>query len=334
MYAVAPLARVAIGPPAADRPLPAPALLPREEVFKGRDAWQAAVQHHLLALHCSVVDAQGFKCDAVIAKLCGNTLAEWRVDAARLERRAADANDTAGRQVQLVWQLAGRSRIQQGPNSATLHAGHWTLCDTGRPYALDFEHSARCMLLLLPQAQCAGWLQALDTLAGLALPATGPAHIAQHLLALLLRGAAALDGRSERALQDAVVALVEQGLRAELERRGATALARRSPDGARLQAYVLEHLGDKRLSVDRIAAAFGLSRRTLYNLFVPLGVTPHAFIQTAKLDRASSLLRNGSASGVPVVRIAEQCGFADAAHFSRAFHARYGASPSAWRGKR
>ena len=269
-----------------------------------------------------------------MAQLCGNTLAGWCVDAARLERRAADADDAAGRQVKVVWQLAGRSRIHQGPNAATLHAGHWTLCDTGRPYAIDFEHSARCMLLLLPQAQCAGWLQALDTLAGLALPASGPAYIAQNLLALLLRGAAALDGRSERALQNAVVALVEQGLRAELARRGATALARRSPDGARLQAHVLEHLGDKRLSVDRMAAAFGLSRRTLYNLFAPLGVTPHAFIQNAKLDRASSLLRNSSGSGVPVLRIAEQCGFADAAHFSRAFHARYSAAPGGWRSTR
>jgi len=80
-----------------------------------------------------------------------------------------------------------------------------------------------------------------------------------------------------------------------------------------------------------VAAAFGISRRSLYNLFSPGGMTPHAFIQQAKLARAGALLRESGWRDASIARIADHCGFADAAHFSRAFHAHYGAAPTAWR---
>jgi AraC family transcriptional regulator, positive regulator of tynA and feaB len=305
----------------------------REVVFNGRDAWQTGLQEHLLSMHCYPADPQTFKCNAVIANLCGNRFAELRVDASRLQRRDVDTEDGTAGPVKVLWQLAGRSRIHQGPNSSTLDPGSWTICDTGREYVVDFDHSARCILIMVPRKQCTGWLSGLHALAARALAANGPAHIAKDLLSLLLRDAAELDGRSERALHDSIVALVEQGLKSELERRGMPAQTRRSVDSAHVQSYVLDHVADKGLSVERVAATFGMSRRSLYNLFAPLGVTPHAFIQSAKLDRAGALLSDGGSRDVPVVRIAEQCGFNDAAHFSRAFHARFGASPNVWRGK-
>lgn len=58
MDAIAPFARVVAAPPEPDPVLPGPPLLPREEVFNGRDAWQVAVQRHLLTLQCSVLDAR------------------------------------------------------------------------------------------------------------------------------------------------------------------------------------------------------------------------------------------------------------------------------------
>jgi AraC family transcriptional regulator, positive regulator of tynA and feaB len=60
-------------------------------------------------------------------------------------------------------------------------------------------------------------------------------------------------------------------------------------------------------------------------------VTPHAFIRSAKLDRACALLHQPAGRKNSVAGIARQCGFADPAHFSRAFHARHGVAPTAWR---
>ena len=302
-------------------------------VFNGRDEWQAGLQQHLLPLHCVPADPQRFKSNAVIARLCGNTLAEIRVDASRLMRRGLDAENGNGGPVKLMWQLAGRSRVRQGPNSATLSAGSWTICDAGREYVVEFEQSARCLLFVVPRSQCTGWLAALDALAAQSLSAGGSAHIARTMLVSLLGEGADLDGRSERALHDSVVALVEHALKLELERRGMSPQTRRSVDFARVQAYVLDHVGDKALTVERVAAVFGVSRRNLYNVFASVGMTPHTFIQDARLDRARALLRDPGWRNAPIARVAEQCGFADAAHFSRAFHARHGAAPNAWRGR-
>jgi AraC-like DNA-binding protein len=319
--------------PSFDVSMPAAPPRPREVVFNGRGEWQAGLQEHLLPMQCLPADPQAVKCNAVIAHLCGNRYAELRVDASRLVRRDIDIEDDPCELVKVMWQLAGRIRIHQGPHCSTLDTGAWTICDAAREYAVEFEQSARCMLMLVPRSQCAGWLDAVDALAALALPACGPARVAQGLLAMLLRDAAELDARSERALHDSVIALVERGLKAELEKRGTPKRTRQPVDCARIQSYVLDHVADKTLMVERVAAVFGLSRRTLYNLFAPLGITPHAFIQRAKLDRAVALLSDEASRDLPIVRIAEQCGFADAAHFSRAFHARFGSAPHAWRSR-
>jgi AraC-like DNA-binding protein len=333
LFAVEPDTGSAAPVPTRPTPLAVARARSGEMVFNGRDEWQTGLQEHLLPLQCFPADPQTFKSNAVITHLCGATLAELRVDASRLVRRDLDVGSAQGGAIQVLWQLAGRSRFHQGPHSATLDAGCWTVCDTGREYTVDFDPSARCLLILLPRSRCAGWLNAVDALAAWALPASGPAHIARTLLATLLREAADLDARSERALHDSVLSLIDQALQLELARRGISAQERRPVSFARVQAYVQDHLGDKALTVERVAAAFGMSRRNLYNVFAPVGVTPHAFIQDAKLDRARALLSDPTSRNAPIGRIAEQCGFADAAHFSRAFHARHGAAPALWRAR-
>jgi AraC family transcriptional regulator, positive regulator of tynA and feaB len=316
----------------ADGPLSATPTRPAEMVFNGRDEWQAGLRKHLsLPLVCVAADAQAFRNNAVVGHLCGNPLAELRVDACRLGHLDADAAHGGG--VLVLWQLVGRSRVRQGADIAALEAGAWTVCDARRAFAVDFEQSARCLVILLPRSECAAWLPALDALAANTLSAQGPVHVARTILSSLLREASGFDGRSERALHDCVVALVAQGLDAELAKRGLSAQPQRAADFARIQAYIRDHLGNKALTIERVAAAFGMSRRSLYNAFAHAGVTPHAFIQDARLDHARALLSDRGWDATPIVRIAEQCGFNDAAHFSRAFHARHGAAPQAWRSR-
>ena len=210
-----------------------------------------------------------------------------------------------------------------------LDAGAWTVCDPARVYTLELERNAHVLLLLMARAQCPGWLPALPVLAARALPAGGPVQIARAALAAMLREVAGLDADSEATLHDAVVALVGQALTLALAEQGLT--AERVLQLRQVQAYIQHHLAQRALTVERVAAAFGVSRRSLYNLFVPSGVTPHAFIRNAKLDRACQLLNRPGARGASVAQIGHQCGFADPAHFSRAFHARHGLAPKAWR---
>ena len=51
---------------------------------------QAGLQQHLFAVQCFVGEPQSFKCNAIVAGLFGNTIAELRVDASRIQRRPPD----------------------------------------------------------------------------------------------------------------------------------------------------------------------------------------------------------------------------------------------------
>ena len=306
--------------------------LPLELVFRRRDDWQDGLGRLVLPLDCSVAEPQSFQCSAVVRRLRGNTLAELRVDASRLTRRASHIDAGDADVVKVVWLLAGRSRTQQGPNSATLDVGHWTVLDPAREYALELDKGSRILLLLVPRAECPSWLPALNVLAGRALPGGGPAHIAMASLAAMLRDVVPLDVKSEATLHDSIIALIERALSIELGALGLEAQPERSIQLPQVQNYVLEHLADTRLNVATVAAVFGVSRRNVYNIFRASGSTPHAFIQRARLDRACTLLNEPEGRRLSVASVARQCGFSDPAHFSRAFRARHGVAPTTWRG--
>jgi AraC-binding-like domain len=151
----------------------------------------------------------------------------------RESRRADEIAQGGADLVQVVWQQAGRCRSRQGHHGATLEAGAWMVLDAGRDYMIEFSHDARCLLMLVPRSRCAGWLGAVDALAGMALASSGPTRIASSVLGTLLRDRRPMDGRSERALHDAVVALIDHALQMELidrklrSRRGARSIWRR-----------------------------------------------------------------------------------------------------------
>jgi len=305
----------------------------REAVFVGRDASEAGLREHLLPLHCGPADAVAFRCSVTVAALGDSTIADLRLGPSSWSRRPDEIAQGGADLVQVLWQQAGRCRSRQGQHGATLEAGAWMVLDVGREYMIEFSHDARCLLLLVPRARCAGWLAALDAVAGMALTPSGPSGIAGSILETVLRQPGLMDGRSERALHDALVALINDALQVELAHRKLPIPARRVVDLAQVQVYVMDRLSDKDLCIKRVATAFGISRRSLYNLFSPGGMTPHAFIQQAKLARAGALLHDPDWRDASIARIAEHCGFADAAHFSRAFHAHYGAAPTAWRAR-
>jgi len=299
--------------------------------FKGRDDWHAGLRQYLMPLHCSVADS-AFQCSAIVGRLNGNTVAELRADESRIVRRPVDiSSGQGGELVKILWQLAGRSRIEQGPHRSTLDAGSWTICDPGREYAIELDRGANFLLILMPRAQCPGWVSAVNRLSARALPGGGPAHIASAALGAMLRDIAQLDAESQATLHETVVLLVERALDLALESHGLEAEPERSLELPQVQTYILQHLSDHALTVDRLATVFGVSRRSLYNVFVPSELTPHAFIQNARLDRACKLLGHSNGRRIPVAEVARQCGFADPAHFSRAFHLRHGVAPTAWR---
>jgi AraC-like DNA-binding protein len=95
----------------------------------------------------------------------------------------------------------------------------------------------------------------------------------------------------------------------------------------RTKQVVLRFLADPDLSVSRIASELNMSASALTRALKAAGTSPMRYAWSLRLEQAARLLGGPEKDDVRAKEVAYRCGFSDAAHFSRAFKARYGASP-------
>lgn len=96
--------------------------------------------------------------------------------------------------------------------------------------------------------------------------------------------------------------------------------------------HFMEQRLDDPPSIDAIARYVGCSGRQLERAFsAALGVAPAAFQRQLRTDYACWMLENSPRS---ITEIAFDCGFSDAAHFSREFRNAFGLSPRDYRSGR
>jgi AraC-like DNA-binding protein len=119
--------------------------------------------------------------------------------------------------------------------------------------------------------------------------------------------------------------VLRSALRTELNRADAIATRRRDA-----VEYIKEHLSEPALSADRIADALFISRRRLYQLFDD-GDGVSGRIRQLRIDRAKELLGDPAHAVKGIGEISRQCGFANAAHFSRTFRKVVGETPRDYR---
>ncbi len=90
-----------------------------------------------------------------------------------------------------------------------------------------------------------------------------------------------------------------------------------------------EPVGD--LSLPALAARAGMTERTFSRVFhKETGITPAAFVEAARVDRAKALLET---SAWPLARVAERAGFGSPHALHRAFLKRVGATPGEYRAR-
>jgi AraC-like DNA-binding protein len=104
----------------------------------------------------------------------------------------------------------------------------------------------------------------------------------------------------------------------------------RSADVALASAkrFIERNVSTEELNLDMVAKAAGVSPRYIAKLFAGEGTTVMRYLWQTRLERAKAMLTNANAK-LRIGEIAWQCGFANAAHFSRAFKQRFGVSPNA-----
>ncbi|WP_328879001.1 GlxA family transcriptional regulator [Streptomyces sp. NBC_00299] len=97
-----------------------------------------------------------------------------------------------------------------------------------------------------------------------------------------------------------------------------------------LRHHVLNNL-DQRLTVPDLAAYAHVSDRQLTRIFKSeLGMTPHAYIESARVESAGNLLESTDAT---LERVATLCGFGTVDTLIRAFRRRHATTPSEYRAR-
>jgi AraC-like DNA-binding protein len=253
-----------------------------------------------------------------------------RSDALQAQRpaRADPAVDDA---VILTWLRSG-SIVQEAPCGAQSRvcAGALQVYDAVRP--MRFHRSAMHGLnLVLPRH---GVLHALQGRA----PASGVLQMGSTTLAPFLCAQLGLLERHGGGLPPAPLASALDAA-AQLALaclREASGLAPHPQDGAHphtsllvaARQYMRQHLHRHDLDAEHIATAVHSSRARLYRAFAAQQSSIAAELRELRLQAAREGLERGAE---PIAALAWHCGFAVPATFSRAFRARFGASPQEWR---
>jgi transcriptional regulator GlxA family with amidase domain len=99
---------------------------------------------------------------------------------------------------------------------------------------------------------------------------------------------------------------------------------------AKVQAHVMEHMGE-RFTVKQLADVAGMSARNFARVFVEeTKVTPHDFVERTRVDAARKLLESGDAA---LKTIAYDCGFGTAERMRIVFTKRIGVTPTQYRAR-
>jgi transcriptional regulator GlxA family with amidase domain len=107
-----------------------------------------------------------------------------------------------------------------------------------------------------------------------------------------------------------------------------TAPANEDSPIARVQMHVMEHIGDRH-TLQSLAEAVGMSVRNFGRAFAQAtGITPHEFVEQARIDAARRLLEG---SDRPLKAVAFDCGFGSADRMRIVFSERLGVSPAHYR---
>lgn len=148
---------------------------------------------------------------------------------------------------------------------------------------------------------------------------------------ILSRSLAAARMTDEIFIQHVAIALCEVA-----EQRQLSVGASRQSDRSGLTLWqerrakqLIESSLQKPASVADMATACGLSVAHFRRAFkLTTGVPPHRWLQDRRVARAKDLLKDGM---LPLIEIADRCGFGDQSHFTSVFTKHVGRSPGSWR---
>lgn len=231
----------------------------------------------------------------------------------------------------LMLQLQGSTLAAQDRRSCLLRPRDVCMIDGRAPFELEVHDGiSHLMFVQIPRHMAVGRYPYLEKQTAAALDRAEPGtQLLSNVLSNLLEAAPFLEEEQCAAALVSIAQLLGVPkvpmLREceEIEKRVHAALA-----------FIDSELADPGLTASRVAQAQGISRRRLDEILLrTLGTSVTAQIWNRRLAQAASDLLDPRQASKSITQIAFGVGFADTAHFTRAFKRRYHCTPREWRSR-
>lgn len=247
-------------------------------------------------------------------------------------RRDAPHGGTIPDAIKLLLQVRGRCRVDQNGRTVHLDPGSWSVYDTWRPYEITNLGKVEQIVIQIPRDQIIDRSFRRLSEPFLADPAqSAMAQIAGSFIRSYSDPALVPEDGDEF-LAETTVGFVRRALHAATSQRRNV----QTPSNqlrARVRQYILAHLSNPDLSIDRIAQSMGCSKRYLHQVFAAENMTIERHIWRLRIERCCEALAEQGQTKKSISEIAFEWGFNSSAHFSRLFKEQVGVAPTSFRRK-
>lgn len=228
--------------------------------------------------------------------------------------------------------LAGCTmRLTQEGRTALCVPGQMILQHTARPSEL-VHPKVGAIIVRVPGSALRDRFRNTFGCLGFSFPAVDSAGaLVASLATALVASAASLAPAVKQAAGESLIDLLAIALEAKVGDMPRDGNALRDAHRVRAEQYIRQHFREPNLTPASIAGACGISVGYLHEIFRDGGASVVESIMETRLLAAQRLLRTSVGAPKPVSEIAFQCGFLDAAHFSRRFSRRFGIPPREFR---
>ena len=260
-------------------------------------------------------------------------LTKLEADRHRVIRDSHRLRDSEAAYLKIVAPWEGHARVQQNGQQASVSCGDWVIYDTSQAYEVANPCHTEHLIMMVPKQSIADRGLRLDGL--MARSVSGSSGIARIALQTMRSTYQELDSMTAplaRRAGELLVDMVHLSLQAMAGQT--TAVTQKQALYDRICEHVASHVRDPGLSVEQVAQALNCSKRHLHNAFAGRELSLGAFIQQSRLELCMRELQSPALAHRTITEIAMDCGFGNSAHFSRAFKAYTGMSPSDYRGLR
>jgi len=227
--------------------------------------------------------------------------------------------------VKILFQTHGISYFEQNGRHIEIMPGDCLAYDVSCPHTIISPALTRHEVVIVPKELLRERGFRLAKMSACKLSArTGTGRIAHDFVHAAFDEATKLSPHNAAGVADSLIDLLLLPLR-----EADTAFDRGGPEAMyiRAQAFIREHLRDPDLSIDRISAELGCTKRYLHMLFSDRGMTVSDYIWQARLQNCRHELE--TQAGKTITDVAFSWGFSSSSHFSRVFRKYFGFVPSA-----